>query len=182
MRFLEQLNIFLNKLLMVFGGLALLGLMVLATANVVLRIFGRPFSGTYELVGFLGALLIAFALGFTQKRKDHIVVDIVSRKFPAWLARPMDALKFLAETVFFAIVAWYVFQLGLRVREDGEVSETLKIAYHPFIYAVAAGFGLLALNLFVDFLITVFNPPAARPALPTKTTQPAAAMAKEPVA
>ena len=66
---------------MIIGGLAVLALMILATGNVVLRIFHAPFRGTYEIVGFLGAVVIAFALGYTQKRKDHIVVDILTERF-----------------------------------------------------------------------------------------------------
>jgi hypothetical protein len=34
----------------------------------------------------------------------------------------------------------------------GEYSETLRIPYYPFAYAVAAGCFLLALTLLLDFL------------------------------
>ena len=53
---------------------------LLATGNVVLRIFHMPFRGTYEIVSFLGAIVIAFALGLPRKRKVHIVVDILDGK------------------------------------------------------------------------------------------------------
>ena len=54
---------------MALAGVAVIALMLLASGNVIMRMFGKPFSGTYELVGFLGALVIAFALGETQRRK-----------------------------------------------------------------------------------------------------------------
>ena len=79
MEALEKLNQFLNKWLLVIGGIAVLALMALATGNVIMRIFGVPFRGAYELVSFLGAVVTAFALGYTQKRKFNIVVDGVGR-------------------------------------------------------------------------------------------------------
>ena len=82
MKYLEAINIFLNRISMILGGIAVLALMLLATGNVVLRIFHLPFRGTYEIVSFLGAVVIAFALGYTQKNKDHIVVDILTERFP----------------------------------------------------------------------------------------------------
>ncbi len=60
MKHLEALNKFFNNVLMVLGAIAVLGLMVLATGNVVLRILHIPFRGTYEIVSFLGACVIAF--------------------------------------------------------------------------------------------------------------------------
>ena len=152
MKFLEWLNAFLNKVLLVLGGIAVLALMTLATANVVLRIFYAPIRGTYEIVSFLGALVIAFALGYTQKRKDNIIVDILTERFPERLARLVDTFAYLVMTIFFSIVTWQVFVWGAKIWRTGELSETLKVIYHPFILAVGFGFGVLALTTLTDFL------------------------------
>jgi TRAP-type C4-dicarboxylate transport system permease small subunit len=152
MKFLEWLSAFLNKILLVLGGIAVLALMTLATANVVLRIFYAPIRGTYELVSFLGALVIAFALGYTQKRKDNIIVDILTERFPVKLARVVDTFAYLVMTIFFAIVSWQVYVWGMKIWRTGELSETLKVIYHPFILAVGFGFGVLALTTLTDFL------------------------------
>ena len=37
----------------------------------------------------------------------------------------------------------------------GEVSETLRVIFYPFTYAVAAGCGVMALVFLVDFLHAV---------------------------
>jgi len=86
-----------------------------ATANVVLRIFYAPIRGTYEIVSFLGALVIAFALGYTQKRKDNIIVDILTERFPERLARLVDTFAYLVMTIFFSIVTWQVFVWGAKI-------------------------------------------------------------------
>jgi TRAP-type C4-dicarboxylate transport system permease small subunit len=155
MKWLEKLTVALNKGLMVLGGIAVLALMLLAGINVLLRLAGYPFSGTYEIVGFLGALVIAFSLGQTQRAKDHIVVDILSSRFPKGLNRVLDSVQYLLTFVFFVAMAGWAFRYGMQFTRSGELSETLKIVYYPFIFCVALGFALLALNLLVDFIQTL---------------------------
>jgi len=138
---------------MFVGSVAVLLLMSIATVNVCLRFFfNAPYRGAYELVGFLGAIVIAFALGYTQKRKDHIVVDILTEKFPKRVNRILDGINYLITTIFFSVVSWQVFIWGMKISKSGEVSETLKIIFHPFIFSVSLGFALFSLTLVIDFL------------------------------
>ena len=110
---------------MIAGGVSLLALTLLATMNVALRIFQVPVGGTYEVVSFLGAIVTAGALGYTQKRKDHIVVDILSETFPAPVKRALDRVSHALILVFFSIVSWQTFVYGTRLLRTGELSETL---------------------------------------------------------
>ena len=139
---------------MIVGGVALLALTFLATMNVALRIFQVPVGGTYEVVSFLGAIVTAGALGYTQKRKDHIVVDILSGKFPAKVKRVLDQASFILILVFFSIVSWQTFVYGMRLLQTGERSETLKIAFYPFVFVVSLGFAVLALTILLDLVET----------------------------
>jgi TRAP-type C4-dicarboxylate transport system permease small subunit len=153
MNTLDKLNVFLNKILLIIGSVAVLSLMSLATGNVVLRFFFRaPYRGAYEVVGFLGAIVIAFALGYTQKRKDHIVVDILTERFPKRINRILDGINYFITTIFFAIVSWQILVWGMKISKSGEVSETIKIIFHPFIYCVAIGFVVFSFTLMIDFL------------------------------
>jgi TRAP-type C4-dicarboxylate transport system permease small subunit len=153
MNYLEQINVFLNKILMIIGSVAVLSLMSIATGNVVLRFFfNSPYRGAYEVVGFLGAIVIAFALGYTQKRKGHIVVDILTERFPKRINRILDAINYFITMIFFTIVSWQLFVWGIKIAKSGEVSETIKIIFHPFVYCVAIGFLVFSLTLLNDFL------------------------------
>ncbi len=140
-----------HRVMLVLGGVSLLGLMLLGAGNVVSRMLGHPFSGTYELVGLLGALSVALALGETQRCKDHIMVDLFTRGFPAWLLRLLDGLQYLVSMAFFGALAYGVFHLAETLRQSGEVTETLKLPYYPVIYVVALGFAILALVMAADF-------------------------------
>jgi TRAP-type C4-dicarboxylate transport system permease small subunit len=151
------LNVLNNKIMMILGGIAVLALMVLATGNVVLRIFQAPFRGTYEIVGFLGAIVIAFALGYTQQRKDNIVVDILTERFSKEVNRRLDMINYFVTMIFFGIIAWQIIVWANKLVVGNEVSETLKIIFYPFVYAVAFGFVVFSFTLLVDFLQTVMN-------------------------
>lgn len=147
---LDKIDSLLSQLLLALSGAAVLALMLFATGNVVLRIFHAPYRGTYEIVSFLGAIGVAFALASTQRRKGHIVVDILSSRYSRPVKRLVDALSAAISAVFFGIVAWQVLVWGARIMAAGEVSETLKIIYHPFVFGVAAGFGILTLTCILD--------------------------------
>ena len=153
MGFLEKIETFLNKILMVIGSVAVLSLMALATANVVLRFFfNAPYRGAYEVVGFLGAIVFAFALGYTQKRKGHIVVDILTDRFSKRVNRVLDGISYFVTTLFFAVVSWQIFVWGMKIARSGEVSETIKVIFHPIIYSVGIGFVVFSFTLMIDFL------------------------------
>ena len=154
---LERLAALLRKGLMIAAGVALVALTLLATANVGLRVVHAPVGGTYEIVSFLGAVVTAGALGYTQRRKDHIVVDILSDRFPAPVKRVLDGVSHALTLALFSIVAWRTFAWGRRLMETGELSETLKIAYHPFVFLVSLGFAVLAATIFLDLLESIWT-------------------------
>jgi TRAP-type C4-dicarboxylate transport system permease small subunit len=154
---MERFSELIRRVMMIAAGVALLALTLLATMNVALRIFRVPVEGTYEVVSFLGAIVTAGALGYTQKRKDHIVVDILSEKFPAKVKRILDLVSYTLILVFFCIVSWQTFVYGKMLMRTGELSETLKIAYYPFVFLVSAGFAVLSLTIFLDLIETVLT-------------------------
>jgi len=147
---LDKVDKMLGRILLALSGAAVLALMLLATGNVVLRFFHAPYRGAYEIVSFLGAIAVGFALASTQRRKGNVVVDIVSDCYPPPVKRFVDATSAAISAGFFGIVAWQISVWGTRIMATGEVSETLKIIYHPFIFCVAAGFGILTLTCLLD--------------------------------
>lgn len=152
MKNLEKIGGLLNKWFTVIGGVALLFMIGIACANMILRPMGAPLKGAYELVGFLGALTIAFALGHAQLTRSHISVDILATRYSKRTRRIMNSISSFVCAIFFVLVAWQVAVFATTIWKRGETSETLRIIYHPFVYAVAVSCALLALILFIDFL------------------------------
>ncbi|MGZ3525039.1 MAG: TRAP transporter small permease [Thermodesulfobacteriota bacterium] len=151
-RVLEKISSLLNRWFIWIGGAALLIMMGVSCANMFLRPFGVPLKGAYELAGFLGALTIALPLGYAQITRAHISVDILASQFSKRMQKIMNAISSFLSMIFFVLVAWQVFVFATTIWKRGETSETLRIIYHPFIYAVAFCCGLLAFVLFIDFV------------------------------
>ena len=155
MTFLEKFNAVLNKVLMGVAGFFILAMIVMTCANIFLRLTWIPLSGTFELMGYFGAVATAFALGFTQIHRGHVAVDIVVHRFSKKTRRALNGVNCLVCMAFFAVAAWQIIRYGVTLLTTGEVTETLRIVYYPFAFAVALGCGILSLVFLTDFLRSV---------------------------
>ena len=127
-------------------------MMVLTCLDIILRLFRHPIPGTYEMVGFLGAVFAAFSLGYTSISRGHIAVDFLVQKFPSRVQSLVDGVNGLICAVFFGLVARQCVIYAGDLKAFGEVSMTLQMPIYPFVYGLAAGCGLLTLVLAVRFL------------------------------
>ncbi|MCJ7686703.1 MAG: TRAP transporter small permease [Desulfobacteraceae bacterium] len=149
---LDKISHYSNRVLMVIAGLFLMGMIFLTCSNIFLRVVWKPVSGTFELMGYFGAVLTAFALGYTQIKKGHISVDIVVLGFSQKTQDVLNAINNLICMAFFALAAWQIIRYGTTLWRTGEVTETLRIVYYPFTYGVALGCAVLSLIFLTEFL------------------------------
>ncbi|MDY6906322.1 MAG: TRAP transporter small permease [Thermodesulfobacteriota bacterium] len=131
---------------------AVAAMMILTTADVILRFFRCPIPGTYEIVGFLGAIVVAFALASTSMNRGHIAVDFLVAKLPEKAARWIERGNVFICTGMFFILTWYLFRYAADIRKAGEVSMTLQMPIFPFIYGVGAGCAVLCLVFVVQII------------------------------
>ncbi len=125
--------------------------MIEAVANMLLRPFGHPIQGSFELMGFGAAAVAALGLANSQERKVHICVDILFSRFSPGIKHFLASLGNLLCSIFFGMAAWRISELALRLWRSGEVSETLRIPFYPFTGIVALGFWALSFTLLIDF-------------------------------
>jgi TRAP-type C4-dicarboxylate transport system permease small subunit len=152
MRVLDKITQMLNNIL-VWIACCFLGTMIILTcANIFLRLVWLPVRGTFELMGYFGAIITAFALGYTQLAKGHIAVDVVVIGFSKKTQRFLNALNCLICVIFFALVTWQIASYATTLRETGELTETLHIIYYPFTYGVAFGCAVLSLVFLTELL------------------------------
>jgi hypothetical protein len=64
--------------------------------------------------------------------------------------------------LFFSVVSCKMAAWGWKIMQSGELSETLKVPYHPYIFAVAFCCALLAFTAAVDFLAKILQKEAGR--------------------
>ncbi len=155
MVFLEKVSNLLNRILLGVAGFFVAAMILLTCANIFLRLVWRPVGGTFELMGYFGAVVTAFALGYTQMKRGHVAVDILVQRFSKRTQRILTGVNDTFCMVFFAIVAWQIAKYGVTLCKTGEVTETLRIIYYPFAFAVALGCAVLALVFLTGLLKSV---------------------------
>jgi len=155
---LDRINRFLIRLLTIIGGTFLVAMVLLTCANIFTRNVWVPIKGTFELMGYFGAVVTAFALGYTQSHKGHIAVDVLINTFSTRTRQLLQIINNGVCTIFFGIAAWQIAVKATTLMKTGEVTETLRIIYYPFTYAVAFGCLVLALVMLTELLRSLLPP------------------------
>lgn len=133
------------------AGTAIVLMMLLSTADVLLRLGGplysklrwwilgflQPIPGTYELVSFFGTVAAAFAMAHTSIRGGHVSVSLVTRLLPKRLRILIHIFTNLLALVLFGLLSWRSILYAEELKSSGEVSMTLQLPYYPFAYGVA---------------------------------------------
>lgn len=134
-------------------------MMLLTCSDVILRFFRHPIPGTYEVVGFLGAVVISFSLAKTSLERGHIAVDFLVSKFSAGIQTAVDIVNSLICTVLFGLITWQSVKYALSSMNNGEVSMTLQMPVYPFIFGLSAGCGMLCIVLLLRILLIFVSTP-----------------------
>lgn len=153
---LDKVSKFLNQVLVFIAGCFLVTMVLLTCANIFLRIVWVPIKGTFELMGFFGAIVTAFALGYTQIKKGHISVDVLIGTFSKKTQKVFGIINDAICMIFFAFATWQISKYGTTLWKTGEMTETLRIIYYPFTYAVAFGCAALSLVFMVGMVKSLF--------------------------
>ena len=132
--FIRWISRFLN----VIAGVSLTFLMLLTISDVILRFLKVPIPGTYELVGYSGAVAIGFSLPFTSWMRAHIFVDFFTMKFSKRTRNIFNIATRCIVIILFFLIGWNLIKYAMDLHKSGEVSLTLQV---PFYY-VAYGIGI----------------------------------------
>lgn len=133
------------------SGIAIIIMMLLSTADVLLRLGGplyskfqyrflsyiQPIPGTYELVCFLGTVAAAFAMAYTSIKGGHVSVSLVTRLLPKKIKAVVQMTTNMLGLLFFGLLTWRSILHAQELKLYGEVSMTLQLPYYPFVYGVA---------------------------------------------
>ena len=153
MTHLERISNVLSRWVNWIAGGILVAIMLITVVNMILRAVWVPLAGLSQGVGFLSAIVVAFALGYTQIRRGHVAIDIVVSRFSPRAQAIIDSIIYFMSMVLFGLIAWQVTRLAGHHWEIGSTAESLwNIVFFPLMYMVALGCALLCLVLLVDFL------------------------------
>jgi len=142
----------LSKLMNVIAYTALTFIMLLTVADVVLRFFGHPIVGTFEIVGLGGAVAIGFGIPLTSWLRAHIYVDFVIQKFPKWGMNTMNILTRVISIALFILIGYNLFIYATDLYTSGEVSLTRQIPFYPIAYGMGVCCFIQCLVLITDII------------------------------
>jgi TRAP-type C4-dicarboxylate transport system permease small subunit len=138
----------LARVMEIIAGIALVFIMTLTTFDVILRTFGRPIIGTYEMVAFGGGIIIGFGVPITSFVRGQIFVDFFYQKFPKGIQNLFNVVTRLMVMVLFLFLGWNLIKMASDMYRSGEVSLTLQLPFYPIAYGI--GFAC-----FVQLLVIV---------------------------
>jgi TRAP-type C4-dicarboxylate transport system permease small subunit len=157
MNLLEKLSQKANMAGIFIAGVFLAAMIAITCGNIFSRLVWLPIKGTYELMGFFGAIVTALALGYTQIHKAHISVDILVNRFPRGVQRLFKGINAIIGVLIFSIGGWQLIKWGNILRVTGEVSGSLRIGFYPIVWGVALGCFLLCVVLLVDLVNSIIK-------------------------
>jgi TRAP-type C4-dicarboxylate transport system permease small subunit len=159
----------LARILYWIAGIAIVSMMLLTCADVILRLGVtayheynwsilapfRPIPGTYELVCFLGAVAVSFAMAHTSVEKGHVAVSLVVRLFPQRAQALIETITGIFSFILFALLSWQSVLYANDLRASGEVSLTLELPFYPFVYGIGFAAAAVCLVLLVDIITNI---------------------------
>jgi TRAP-type C4-dicarboxylate transport system permease small subunit len=142
----------ISEVMQAISSIALTFIVLLTTADVVMRAFGSPILGTYEIVAMCGGIVIGFVTPITSWLRGHVYVDFVVKKFSPAIQKGVNITTRCVGIGIFIMVGTNVMRVGNTFRRAGEISNTLQLPLYPIAYAVGFSFFMLAIALFCDIV------------------------------
>jgi TRAP-type C4-dicarboxylate transport system permease small subunit len=135
------------------AGIGLVAMLALITCDIIgNKVFKSPVPGAIEFVGFLGVIVIACSIAYTQVINGHIEVEFLVRRLSEKAQNVVTCIVSVLGIVLFTIIAWRSVDYGLKLQASGEVSMTQEIPFYPFVHVIALCCVLVALVLAAQLL------------------------------
>jgi len=140
------------KVMNVIAGIALTFIVLLTVCDVVLRAFGHPILGVYEVVAMAGGVVIGFVAPYTSWIRGHIFMDFVLQKLSVESRKIFNIVTRCVGIALFLMISWNVIKIATNFHDVGEISNTLQIPLYPIASGVSFCFFVLAVVLFCDIV------------------------------
>jgi len=151
--FFEKAVTGLSDFFNMIASAALVLMMVLSCADIFMRyLFSRPITGTYDVVGLSGAVLVSFALPYTMLKKGHVAVELLVQSLSRGKRLVIETFSHLLGISLFLVLVWQAILLSRDMKAAGEVTPTVHLPFYPIVYCMALCFFILSLAIVVNLL------------------------------
>jgi len=137
---MDAWSVFERKLcrsLLLISGLTLAFMLLFTLTDVVMRAFGKPIVGDYEIISFLGAVVVGFAIPYTTLLKGHVIVDFLIEKLPKNARDGMEVATRIIGIALFLWMGWNFVDMSLDLIKSKEVTPVFRLPYYPISFGLA---------------------------------------------
>ena len=137
---MDAWSVFERKLcrsLLLISGLTLAFMLLFTLTDVVMRAFGKPIVGDYEVISFLGAVVVGFAIPYTSLLKGHVIVDFLLEKLPKNAKAGMEVATRIMGIALFLWMGWNFVDMSLDLIKSKEVTPVFRLPYYPISFGLA---------------------------------------------
>jgi len=137
---MDAWSVFERKLcrsLLLISGLTLAFMLLFTLTDVVMRAFGKPIVGDYEVISFLGAVVVGFAIPYTSLLKGHVLVDFLIEKLPKNARDGMEVATRIIGIALFLWIGWNFVDMSLDLIKSKEVTPVFRLPYYPISFGLA---------------------------------------------
>lgn len=125
------------RFLLLIAGVTLAFMLIFTLTDVVLRAFGKPIAGDYEVISFLGAVVVGFSIPYTSLQKGHVYVDFLLEKIPLRAGNILRVITRLLAIALFLWMGWNFIVMSLDLIKSKEVTPMFRWPYYPISLGLA---------------------------------------------
>jgi TRAP-type C4-dicarboxylate transport system permease small subunit len=125
------------RFLLLIAGVTLAFMFLFTLVDVVMRAFGKPIVGDYEVISFLGAVVFGFSIPYTTLLKGHVLVDFLIEKLPPKAERVTQVATRILGMALFLWMSWNFVVMSLDLIKSKEVTPVFRLPYYPISFGLA---------------------------------------------
>ncbi len=156
MRIPSRLGRIVSAALLVIGAIPLLIMTAIVVGNSLGRaLFRSPISGTIEIAGLAGVIVVAAAVGFTARERGNVAVDVLMGRLKPRVRAVFDRVTFSLSLAAVSFLLYAVILDAFKSLRMNDTTLTTGTPTAPFKFAWAAGVFILACFLVVHIVATI---------------------------
>jgi TRAP-type C4-dicarboxylate transport system permease small subunit len=123
--------------------------------DVLMRAFGKPIVGDFEIISFLGSVVFGFSIPYTTLLKGHVFVDFVIEKLPAKAGGAVHIFTRILGMAFFLWMSWNFVGMSFDLIKSKEVTPVFRLPYYPLSFGLAFSCLIQCMTLVSQIMETV---------------------------
>jgi TRAP-type C4-dicarboxylate transport system permease small subunit len=155
LRFVRKIAGVVSKWLTILGMWFIAAMGVLVFADVILRIFGRPLLGLFEIIELMLTISAFSAIAYTWTIGGHVRVTLFLDRFTPSIQAVLDIVACLCGILFSGILAWQNVVASVYIFKVKDVTAVTQLPIYPVHIFIALGAGLLTIQMALTLALSV---------------------------